>query len=70
MLYDALPPQGDDFWKDADIKTHIAKRRSCEVHAFVQKGSTAECQCGVGFNLSPGMTVENGQIQYQGELVV
>ena len=70
--YHTLPTNDDEFWKGADVKVHTPRRVTCNEHVFVQVGSMqTECKlCGVGYNLTPGMYVENEHVWHNGTLVV
>lgn len=63
MPLDALPPSDDKYWEGADVNKHVLRDSPEHDHSFVRKeGMNVECECGLGFVLSPGYKVIDGQL--------
>ena len=69
-----LPDFEDKYWlKDADNQVHETKQISCTKHKFnaTEKAQEVECDCGVGYQLSPGMELKtDGHIYCDNSLVI
>lgn len=67
-----LPASEDKFWKLSKKKNvELKKRKGCD-HLFKSMGGLeVECQkCGIGFILSKGFSIENGNLTFKGEVVI
>ena len=71
---DSLPDYKDKFWLDADNRIFETKLKSClNTHFFTmtKKANHVKCECGIGFILSSGITLEeDGHIYFEDKLVI